>query len=252
MKIRIYFWLLFSSYAGFTQQPYLKNLDGLQNEKKTQKRDSLVVYNLYTLSKIITPKQEFWVDSLRSFSVKENSKIGYILWQLMNDEKEIRKLNYAVGVQRHLNNAKLLEKNNYHSYASWPYLRAGILFARVSSDIVNKKNALDYYEKGLSLAISTKDTSEIIRAYDYIGEYYLDTKQLPKAIENLEKAADLLEKAEDKNLYPTVLASLGSCYLLQKNEKKANQYYKKMNEHLTNSGFKFADFYEGYIKNIYY
>jgi two-component system, NarL family, sensor kinase len=234
------------------QDLYLKNLEILKKQAPSQKRDSAVVHNIFALTKIITPKMNFWIDSLKQFSTVNKSKIGLLLWQIVDAEKVIRTLNLQEGVKKHLAFAKQLEAMNYKVYASWSYLRAGIIFARPSSGFVNKKDALLYYEKGLEITIQAKDTNEIARAYDYIGEYYLDMKDYNKAIFYLEKSENLIEKFPNKYLFPTILASMGSCYLLLGNEKKADFYYKKMDFWLNKNGLQFLDFYQSYIMNIYY
>ncbi len=234
------------------QDLYINHLNMLNQQVQSAKRDSAVVHNLFALTKIITPKMDFWIDSLKTFSLKNKSEIGLLLWEIVDAEKVIRKLDFKEGIKRHLDYAKQLEAKKQVVYASWSYLRAGIIFARPSIDFVHKKDALIYYNKGLEIAIAAQDTNEIARAYDYIGEYYLDIKDYKNAIQYLQKAENLINKFPNKYLSPTILASLGSCYLLLDNEKQASLYYQKMDLWLNKSGLTFLEFYQSYIMNIYY
>lgn len=238
------------SLATQAQTAYLNQLTTLAAQQPSPQRDSVVVHYLFALSKNITPEQDIWIDSLRKFSLRQKHRTGYLLWQVIEAEKVIRTLNFKEGISRHLAFARALEKRNWSQYASWSYLRTGIIFGRPSSEFIRREDALLYYHKGLDLSVGAKDTTEIIRAYAYIGEYYLDVKDYTKAIRNLQKAEKLLVVNADKYLYPTVLASVGSCYLLLNNERMARQYYGLMNIWLTNGQLTLKPFYSNYIRNI--
>jgi two-component system, NarL family, sensor kinase len=253
-RIRYCLWLLWLlwSQAAPGQSLYTQKLVPLLRQPPGPVRDSLVVHYLFTLSKLITPDQDKWIDSLRSFSQTHQNTLGYLLWQVIDSEKIIRTLNFREGIRRHLAFGRALENRHCGHYANWSYLRAGIIFARPSSEFVRKKDALVYYQKALDLSIASRDTAEIGRAYDYIGEYYLDIKRPEQALFYLKKAEILLQSHVDKYMYPTVLASMGSCYLLLKNEKAALLYYEQMSYWLNDSGLLFKPFYRGYIMNIYH
>ena len=240
------------SLAGRGQAIYVNQLNALAKQPPTPQRDSVVAHYLFALSKNITPQQDQWVDSLRQFSAQQNNHFGLLLWQIIDSEKVIRTLNFKEGIRKHLAFARQLETDNRPRYASWSYLRAGMIFARPSSEFIQKQDALLYYNKALELSIKANDTTEIIRAYDYIGEYYLDRQAYKKAIVYLKKAERLLTRNSDKYLYPTILASLGSCYLLVNDETMAQNYYRQMNDWLTNGQLSLKPFYSAYILNIYY
>ena len=242
--------ILVFAFESNGQDVYSKNLSRLKQLPKTNLRDSLIVDNIFAMTKIVCYDLESWVDSLHRFSLGNNSKTGLLLWEIIDSEKTIRKLNFEEGIKKHLDFAKTLESSGQSRYASWSYLRAGIILARPSTPFIRKKDALTFYNKGLEIATIKKDTAEIIRANVYMGEYYLDIKNTKESLSYLTKADQLLSIFADKNLYPTVLASMGSCYLLNEKEDLAAAYFKKMDFWLDHNPFKFKDFYKSYINNI--
>jgi signal transduction histidine kinase len=254
MHVNGWFWggllLLAGPVAG--QSVYEQRLAVLSKQPAGPVRDSLMARDLFALSKNITPRQDDWIDSLRRFSAHRQHRLGILLWQVIDAEKGIRQLNFRDGIQKHLAFARQLEALPARQYASWSYLRAGIIFARPSSELITKADALTYYHKALSLSEAARDTTEIVRALDYIGEYWLDRNDYERAIIYLTKAERLLIKNADKYLYPTVLASLGSAYLLLNREPQARHYYAQMRYWLNNGQLQLKPFYRGYILNIYH
>ncbi len=235
-----------------SQPVYEHRLAALSAQPPGPVRDSVLVHCLFALSKNITPRQDEWIDSLRRFSAHRQHGLGVLLWQVIDAEKGIRQLNFREGIQKHLNFARQLEARHAARYASWSYLRAGIIFARPSSELIQKADALTYYHKALSLSEAVRDTTEMVRALDYIGEYWLDINQYEQASRYLLRAAQLLRPNADKYMYPTVLASLGSCYLLQNREPQARYWYGQMRYWLDNGQLTLKPFYYSYILNIYY
>jgi hypothetical protein len=139
------------------QSMYRNELENLKKQVPSVKRDSAIVYYLFSLSKLRSPGVA-WNDSLHKFSIQYKSSVGLMLWRLKDIESDISNLNYEQGIKGILAIAKDLEKLNYKSYASFAYLRAGIIYVYSSDNFLDRKNAIPYYNKALQLAYEGKIT----------------------------------------------------------------------------------------------
>ena len=228
------------------QDIYRKSLYEYQKMPKSEKRDSAIIHLLFSLSKLRQPGEN-WDEKLKKFATENHSKAGNILWKLKYVEKEITNLNYDKGVDSLIKIGKALEKLNHKSYASFAYLRAGIVYVYSSDGFLNRRNALPYYQKALALATESKDITEIIRANDYIGELFYEMGDLKSAISYLKKAQELIEYNGDKYMYPSIAASLSAAYFQLGKKDLSKTYLKKANYWLYNSDLKFDNLYKTYI-----
>ena len=246
--------ILLNSILFFSEVPaqdiYRKSLYEYQKMPKSEKRDSAIIHLLFSLSKLRQPGEN-WDEKLKKFATENHSKAGNILWKLKYVEKEITNLNYDKGVDSLIKIGKALEKLNHKSYASFAYLRAGIVYVYSSDGFLNRRNALPYYQKALALATESKDITEIIRANDYIGELFYEMGDLKSAISYLKKAQELIEYNGDKYMYPSIAASLSSAYFQLGKKDLSKTYLKKANYWLYNSDLKFDNLYKTYINYIY-
>lgn len=232
------------------QDLYRKNLEGLKKQPASAKRDSAIVHYLFSLSKLRSPGIA-WNDSLRQFSVEHKSTVGYMLWQLKDIELELTNLNYGQGIKRILSIAAQLERLNYKAYAAFAYLRAGIIYVYSMEGFLDKKNAFPYYTKALQLAYQANDKTEMLRANDYVGELYFELNDFEKAIIYLKKAENLIQKNDDKYMYPSIAASLSAAYFQLGQLSNSALYFNKMNYWLSESDLKFDKRYHVYINYIY-
>jgi signal transduction histidine kinase len=251
---RYYFFALFLitlfSNQVVGQELYRKSLDALKKQPASAKRDSAIVYYLFSLSKLRNPGIS-WNDSLRKFSIDHKSTIGYMLWELKDIEIEITNLNYGQGIKRFLSIAAELEKLNYKSYAAFAYLRAGIIYVYSMDGFLDRKNAIPYYTKALQLSYEANDKTEMLRANDYMGELYFEMNEFDKAILYLKKAEELIKLNDDKYMYPSIAVSLSAAYFQLGEQVKSDFYYKRMNYWLDEADLKFDNRYHIYINYIY-
>ena len=253
MIFKIFFYLilfLLSVEVSLAQDIYSKPLAEYQQMPKSKFRDSVIVYHLFSLSKLRQPGKN-WDLKLKSFAEENNSEVGNYLWKLKYIEKEITDLNYAKGVDSLIKIGTALENLNQKRYASFAYLRIGLIYVYSTDNFLDRKNAFPYYQKAIKLATESKDFTEMARANDYMGELFYEMGDWKNAAVYLNKAQDYIEQTGDKYMYPSIEISLSATYFQMGKIELSNQCLDKANYWLNKSDLKFDSLYKAYINYIY-
>lgn len=110
--------------------------------------------------------------------------------------------------------------------------------ALVLNDTRNDSLALEYYQKSLTISEEVKDTTSIILGLNNIGFQYGNMKDRKKEEEYYLKALELTEKTKDMQMYGLTYDNIGSMWEQRGNLQKAFVYYQKALEHEKKSGVK--------------
>ncbi len=110
--------------------------------------------------------------------------------------------------------------------------------AMVLNDTGDDSLALKYYKKSLSIAEEAKDTSSIILCLNNIGFQYSNMKDRKKEEECYLKALALTEKTKDVYMYGITYDNIGSMWEDRGNLQKAYVYFQKSLEYERKSGVK--------------
>ena len=133
---------------------------------------------------------------------------------------EIKRGNYAVGLQNSLSAINIFEKQDLKEELSTAY--SNLAEAYYKTNQIDK--ALDFNFKALEIHKQILDKIGIISSTKNTAELYSINKEHRKAIEYYEKVLELLNPKKDKDLRGEILPKLGSQYLLFKEYDKASKY----------------------------
>jgi signal transduction histidine kinase len=252
MKKIHYIILIFEllSMEGFGQDIFVMELANIKKMQPSAKKDSLMVDILFQINQVPSEDVRKWLDSLKIYSINNKSRIAQLLYSIKESDYKSN-YDFAKGGNALLTITNELIKNKYYAYASFAFLRIGAIYNYQLMDKNDITKALPYYEKALELASLSHSDLDIIRAYDYIGEYYLTIEDYEKAIFYLKIAEKKLLNYKIQSISPTVYSSLASCYLYKNKIKLAEMYYQKSIEKLNNTDYNFQKGYQMYIKQIY-
>ena len=95
------------------------------------------------------------------------------------------------------------------------------------SNVGNFKQAIEYYEKGLSIAKEVGNRAGEGSAYGNMGNGYLSLRNFKKAIEYYEKHLSIAKEIGDRAREGLCYGRLGTAYLSLGNFKQAIEYYEK-------------------------
>ncbi len=181
---------------------------------------------------------------------------------------------YDKATEAYLQAVRIYEKLGNMKYVSWLYENIGNLFIDLSSP----DKAMQYFEKGLQLAIIEKDSVNIAGAYNNIGRAYhrqakdsmaliyyhkamkineaignqrwlaynwtniglihMKRKEYEKAIDFTRKAIELKLKLGDQKQLATSYGNLGDIYKSKGMLDKSVAYYDSAVNHIKNSGIR--------------
>ncbi|NRD21075.1 tetratricopeptide repeat-containing sensor histidine kinase [Winogradskyella eckloniae] len=133
---------------------------------------------------------------------------------------EIKRGNYAVGLQNSLSAISIFEKQNLNNELSAAY--NNLAEAYYNTNQIDK--AIEFNYKALEVRKLIKDKDGIKNSTKNIAELYSLLKEHRKAIEYYEKALDILNPKTDHELRGEILPKLGSEYLRFKEYDKASEY----------------------------
>ena len=178
MKNYIYYLLIL--FLLFTnnvcgQTIFIKELAEAKKLPPSAKKDSIIVDFLFRLTQIHSVNVEKWQDSLKLFGNLNKNRTAFLLSSFLN--KDITTNQFEL-----LTIADEFKKNKYYAYASWVYLRTGVAFTYYFREKTEQKKALIYYDKALSLAKISGSEIDIVRAYDYLGDHYLEIGDYKKGL----------------------------------------------------------------------
>ncbi|MES2748495.1 MAG: tetratricopeptide repeat protein [Bacteroidota bacterium] len=115
------------------------------------------------------------------------------------------------------------EKNKLEPFRTNPYYQIG---TNLKYD--KKYNeALQYYNKGLAIAVRYDDKVEMAIAENHIGNVYDDMQNVAEAIRHYESGLKYAENADYKLLQTDFLINLGRMYRKEKKYDKAEKYLLK-------------------------
>ena len=247
MKNYIYYLLIL--FLLFTnnvcgQTIFIKELAEAKKLPPSAKKDSIIVDFLFRLTQIHSVNVEKWQDSLKLFGNLNKNRTAFLLSSFLN--KDITTNQFEL-----LTIADEFKKNKYYAYASWVYLRTGVAFTYYFREKTEQKKALIYYDKALSLAKISGSEIDIVRAYDYLGDHYLEIGDYKKGLYYFKIAEKLAITKKTQSILPTIYSSLASCYINFKESELANKYFNLYSTLLRSPIFDFHLSYKFYINYVY-
>lgn len=120
---------------------------------------------------------------------------------------------------------KTLLKNKQENYLATVYNSLGAAYQGIKSD-----SCVYYYEKGLQLSQKNKDYLNMMTTHQNLGDYYLEKKNFPKAIEYMKNAIAINEKRPEDQYKPALYERIGILYESMGDFKNAYHYKKLENE----------------------
>ena len=162
-------------------------------------------------------------DSLRSISLKlkDDDKIMLALYNasvLYNS-----KGNYERSIKNQLDYLKYIKAKQDTIKMAMSYYQLGASHLRLE----RKEKAMEYLNKGLSLAEDAKDFSLASKIMNAIGVMFKNLSQYDKALEYYNKAIDINEKLKDTAAIGIIYNGKGIVFLKQKQKDSALIYFKK-------------------------
>ena len=133
---------------------------------------------------------------------------------------EIKRGNYAVGLQNSLSAIEIFEKKDLKEELSAAYNNLAEAYFKTNQ--IDK--AIDFNFKALEVRNQIDDRQGIIFSTKNIAELYSIRKEHRRAIDYYEKVLGLLNPNNDKDLRGEILPKLGSEYLRFKEYQKAAEY----------------------------
>jgi len=133
---------------------------------------------------------------------------------------EIKRGNYAIGLQNSLSAIDIFEKQNLFDELSSAY--SNLAEAYFKTNQIDK--AIDFNFKALDVRKKINDRDGIIISTKNIADLYSLRKEHRKAIEYYENVLEMLNPTKDQNLRGEILPKLGSEYLQFKEYDKASEY----------------------------
>ena len=185
MKIRILLILFCISLSSFAQKNEIDSLKQLLRNYKKTDTTKFLLY--YDISRAYDDEDD-------KLSLKYSDSALHIAPQLENKNKWLAKVFYRKG-------------QNYYQYFHY-------------------KESLDSYQKAIHFALKGKKTDELLgRIYHNTGLIYQYNDEYKKALGYHQKAFDLFVKIKNEKLGLTALNSVGSCYTILNDYKKALNCY---------------------------
>ncbi|WP_400080807.1 tetratricopeptide repeat protein [Winogradskyella sp. R77965] len=133
---------------------------------------------------------------------------------------EIKRGNYAVGLQNSLSAIDIFEKQDLKEELSTAYNNLAEAYYKTNQF----DKAIEFNLKALEVRERINDRVGIITSTKNIAELYSILKEHRKAIEYYEKVLEILNPKTDKDLRGEILPKLGSEYLRFKEYDKASEY----------------------------
>ncbi|WP_405572801.1 tetratricopeptide repeat protein [Winogradskyella sp. Asnod2-B02-A] len=133
---------------------------------------------------------------------------------------EIKRGNYAIGLQNSLSAIDIFEKQHLQEELSKAYNNLAEAYHKTNQ--IDK--AIEFNFKALEVRKQIQDKNGIKSSTKNIAELYSLLKEHRKAIEYYEKALDILNPKTDQDLRGEILPKLGSEYLRFKEYDKASEY----------------------------
>ena len=117
---------------------------------------------------------------------------------------------------------KIAEKLNDKRLISYCYEEIGNVYLQT-----NKPEALEYFQKALTIVEKLSYQTPILRVSSKIGDFYRARGEYKEALENYSRALKISEELSRKRTICETSIKIGSIYLLQKNYAKALEYNQK-------------------------
>ena len=133
---------------------------------------------------------------------------------------EIKRGNYAVGLQNSLSAIDIFEKQGLKDELSSAYNNLAEAYFKTNQ--IDK--AIEFNIKALDVRNEINDRKGIIASTKNIADLYALGKEHRKSIEYYEKVLDMLNPSNDNAIRGEILPKLGSQYLEFKEYKKASDY----------------------------
>jgi two-component system sensor histidine kinase/response regulator len=143
--------------------------------------------------------------------------LGAMYTLLADYQHAIMNLNLAVDINNSLGNDELMQTILYKSMGN-VYFSKGEL-----------SKSLDYYYKGLFIAIKNHYTLPAGNLYNNIGAALQNMEVYPNALEHFKKALEILGKTDNNQALGTINQNIGEILLAQNNLDGAIRYLNKAN-----------------------
>lgn len=138
---------------------------------------------------------------------------------------QITNQSYAEAVKTLKDAEKTLIKNRQEQYLSTVYNSLGAAYQAVKPD-----SCLYYYQKGIGLAVKYNDLTAQMTANQNIGDYYLQKKDYPTAIQYMKTAIAVNDKRPEDPFKPALYDRIGLAYEAMGDFRNAYHYKKLENE----------------------
>lgn len=116
---------------------------------------------------------------------------------------------------------KTLIKNKQDKYLATVYNSLGAAYQGTKSD-----SCVYYYEKGLELSKKNKDYLNMMTTHQNLGDYYLEKKNYPKAVEYMKNAIAVNELRPEDQYKPALFERMSVLYESMGDFKNAHHYKK--------------------------
>ncbi len=143
--------------------------------------------------------------------------LGSMYTLLADYPQAIKNLTLAIDINNSLGDDELMQTNLYKSMGN-VYFSKGEL-----------SKSLDYYYKGLFIAIKNHYTLPAGNLYNNIGAALQDMEVYPNALEHFNKALEILGKTDNTQALGTINQNIGEILLAQNDLDGAIRYLNKAN-----------------------
>ncbi|MDI1316943.1 tetratricopeptide repeat protein [Flavobacterium sp.] len=230
-KIVLYSFLLFAGNFGWSQQT---TIDSLKRVFKVTKTDTsrVNIYNklAFEFKESNTDSAFYYATKAEKLSQKIKYHTGLATAAINHGNINIILGNYNEG-KKSFKRAQIIfqklvddDSNNksYKNGLARSYASLGVIFSQEG----NYYEAIENYEKALSLYIKIDQKSSISKAYNNIGIVYKSRRNNKKAIEYFKKALKIQEEIGEQTL-PVTMTNIGVIYFEDNNLSQAYSYYIK-------------------------
>lgn len=138
---------------------------------------------------------------------------------------QITAQSYAEAVKTLRDSEKTLVKKRQEQYLSSVYNSLGAAYQAVKPD-----SCLYYYKKAVDLAVKYNDLTGQMTAHQNIGDYHLERKEYPTAIQYMKKAIAVNDKRPEDPFKPALYDRIGLAYEATGDFRNAYHYKKLENE----------------------
>lgn len=224
-KVDTSLYLIQALYEANEPQKALQFIDETERLAKALNYSKGIADASYYRALIYTDNNDYYnaIDNYnksRQYYIKINDTLGIAKINNSIGLIEIRRGNYAAGLEYSLSAIKIFENRNLRKELGSAY--NNLAEAYYNTQQVDK--ALEYNIKALNIREQLRDSSGMKISYKNIAMLYSMRNEYRKSIEYYETVLNLLNTKTDKTLRGEILPLIGDQYLQFKEYDKAEQY----------------------------